>query len=130
MNEMSDEENVRTPSIVIIAEHPGFQVSLQDWLCTCLPACVIMLSGDLEEFIDQGLAQKPDIILLDFGLQPKKNIDVVRQLKVLHPQAAIIAMSDQYHALLQNKVFSAGASAFLQKSRMVLDLVPTIQQYL
>jgi DNA-binding NarL/FixJ family response regulator len=115
---------------MIVAEHPGLLASLRDWLHNQLPACDVIMVDSLAESLQLVTTQQPDMILLDFGLQPQQNISAIRQLHAILPSARIIAMTDQRPSALHAEALAAGACAMVQKTRMVLDLIPTILQQL
>ena len=126
MRDRTGRPTTEVPNIMIVAEHHGLLASLHDWLHSQLPGCDVTSVDSLAESFELVTTQQPDMILLDFGLQPQKNISAIRQLHAILPQARIIAMTDQRPSALHTEALAAGACAVVQKTRMVLDLVPTI----
>jgi NarL family two-component system response regulator LiaR len=77
---------------------------------------VVGEAGDGEEAVQMAADFKPDVIIMDIAMPRLNGIEATRQIKLLHPQIAVLVLSayddDEYvFALLK-----AGAAGYLLKS--------------
>jgi two-component system, NarL family, invasion response regulator UvrY len=78
--------------------------------------------------INMAKAEAYDMVLLDISLPDKHGVEVLKQLKMNHPQMAVLMLSmhaeDQYAV----RSMKAGASGYLNKQSVPSQLVEAIRQ--
>lgn len=70
----------------------------------------------------------PDVVLLDVSMPGMSGLQVARILREKVPTVKIVVMSQHDPALLLPRALEAGAQACIDKSRLAIDLVPTIER--
>lgn len=75
-----------------------------------------------------NLTHKPDIILVDIGLPDGNGIDLIRQIKQLHPKGEVMVISafgDEEHVV---EAIEAGATGYILKDDSLAKVGPHILQ--
>jgi DNA-binding NarL/FixJ family response regulator len=70
----------------------------------------------------------PDVVLLDVSMPGMSGLQVARILREKVPTVKIVVMSQHDPALLLPRALEAGAHACIDKTRLAIDLVPTIER--
>jgi len=65
----------------------------------------------------------PDIILLDFDAPPMNGLDVLKEVKVLHPQIHLLMISAQQDISVVIEAIRFGVSGYIMKDDNQLDMV-------
>lgn len=69
----------------------------------------------------------PDVIILDLNMPNMNGLDASRMVRQKLPHTRILLMSQNDPALLQPVALAAGADGCIDKSRLVVDLIPAIK---
>jgi DNA-binding NarL/FixJ family response regulator len=85
---------------------------------------------DGTEAIQRVLELLPDLILLDISMPGLSGLDVARAVREKAPATRIVIMSQHDPAVLLPRAMQAGAHACVDKSRLAMDLLPTIERML
>ena len=117
-------------SILVVDDHALIRKGLKQ-LLEDTPD--IRITGEAEcgvQAINMVRAHRYDLVLLDISLPDKQGIDVLRQLKVEHPNIKVIVLSmhpeDQYGV----RTLKAGALGYLNKQSAPDLLIGAIRQVL
>jgi len=87
-------------------------------------AVAVAMTGDAALL---GLADTPDVILVDVQLGRENGFDVIRRLREADARkTAIIAISSHDPSDLVDMVAASGANGFIAKSRLSLDAVTAL----
>jgi len=65
----------------------------------------------------------PDIILLDFDAPSMNGLDVLKEVKVLHPQIHLLMISAQQDIRVVIEAIRFGVSGYIMKDEHQLDMV-------
>lgn len=65
----------------------------------------------------------PDIILLDYDAPPLNGLDVLKEVKVLHPQIHLLMISAQKDIKVVEEAIRYGVSGYIMKDDRQLDMV-------
>ncbi len=71
----------------------------------------------------QHLYIMPDIILLDFDVPPGNGLDVLKEVKVLHPHIHLLMISSQQDINVVIEAIRFGVSGYIMKDENQLDMV-------
>lgn len=85
---------------------------------------------DGTEAIQSAASLLPDVVLLDVSMPGLNGLDVARILREKVPAVKIVIMSQHDPALLLPRAIEAGAHACIDKSRLAIDLLRTIDRIL
>jgi DNA-binding NarL/FixJ family response regulator len=77
---------------------------------------VVGEAEDGKAAIDQALATRPDVVVLDYALPLINGIEVTRQIRARVPGAEVLIFTMHDTATLVREVLEAGARGFLLKS--------------
>lgn len=88
---------------------------------------VIAEAGDGISAVEQALATRPDVLIIDVAMPGMTGIEATRQIKQQYPKVAVLALTayddDQYVLALLN----AGAAGFLLKDVRGQELVTAVR---
>jgi DNA-binding NarL/FixJ family response regulator len=116
--------------ILIVDDHPMLREGLRGvinrqpdlWVC-----------GEAENAAQAlNAAQKlaPDLALVDITLPGKSGLELVKDLKVMHPHVVILAISMHDESLYAERMLRAGASGYITKQQPPEELIKAIRQVL
>jgi len=88
---------------------------------------VVAEAGDGEEAVRLAAEHRPDVVIMDISLPKLNGLEATKQIKAIHPAAAVLVLTayedDQYiFAFLE-----AGAVGYLLKDVSATDLIRTIR---
>jgi DNA-binding NarL/FixJ family response regulator len=72
----------------------------------------------------------PDLALVDITLPGKSGLELVKDLKVMHPHVVILAISMHDESLYAERMLRAGASGYITKQQPPEELIRAIRQVL
>jgi DNA-binding NarL/FixJ family response regulator len=80
-----------------------------------------------KDAVDQALATRPDIVVLDYALPVMNGIEATRQIRARVPGAEVLIFTMHDTATLVREVLEAGAKGFLLKSDARKFLIAAIE---
>ena len=116
--------------ILIVDDHP----LLREGLCTVInhePDMIVC--GAVEnarQAMDAVAKLAPDLALVDITLPGKSGLELVKDLKAMHPGVAILAISMHDESLYAERMLRAGAGGYITKQQPPEELVKAIRQVL
>jgi DNA-binding NarL/FixJ family response regulator len=91
---------------------------------------VIGEASDGLEALQTAVELRPDLILLDIGLQSLNGIKVARQMRSLVPESIIIFLTQESSADLVQEALSLGARGYVTKTTAEADLFAAVEAVL
>jgi DNA-binding NarL/FixJ family response regulator len=125
---LNQNENRMNKHILIVEDHKALRKSLMDWLKGIFPQCDFSEAACGEEAIEICRDILPDLILMDISLPRLNGIGTVKDIISLVPKAKVIMLTIHEEEAYRIEAMSAGASAYVPKSMMKNDLIPTIRR--
>lgn len=116
--------------MLIVEDHFNLRKSLTDWLEQAYPEYKILTAGDGEAAIDTARTRPLSLILIDLHLPPINGFEAARRIKASRPELPIVVMTNEDDDFYKDFLFSAGADAYMSKSRIIQELLPTINKLL
>lgn len=116
--------------ILIVDDHPLMREGLRN---TINREPDMMVCGEAEAAPAAMEAVKklaPDLALVDVTLPGKSGLELVKDLKVMHPHLLILAISMHDESLYAERMLRAGASGYLTKQNPPTELIKAIRQVL
>jgi two-component system response regulator DesR len=83
---------------------------------------------NVSHLIGEVIRLQPDVVLLDLGMSGTDGLEACRQLREAVPTARIVLYSASDEPDLGDRALAAGASGFVPKIRIAVDLLPAIQR--
>jgi DNA-binding NarL/FixJ family response regulator len=109
-------------------DHPLLREGLKHILLECSD---IEFAGEVDNgfaLIEKLRTGKFDMVLLDLSMPGKSGIDLIKQVKLEHPQLSILVLSTHKEDLYAVRTLRAGASGYLCKDYAASDLVVAIRK--
>ena len=108
-----DHDVVRSGVRAILEAHEGWEV--------------VGEAEDGKEAIDQALATRPDVVVLDYALPLVNGVEATRQIRARVPGAEVLIFTMHDTDSLVREVLEAGARGFLLKSDARQFLVSAVE---
>jgi DNA-binding NarL/FixJ family response regulator len=108
-----DHDVVRSGVRTILEAHEGWEV--------------VGEATDGKQAVDQALAIRPDIVILDYGLPLMNGVEVTRQIRTRLPGVEVLIFTMHDTDSLVRDVLEAGARGFLLKSDARQFLVSAVE---
>jgi DNA-binding NarL/FixJ family response regulator len=116
------DEMTRTRRVAIADDSPTFLGAAATYVST-LPGFTIAGTARTEpQTVELVESSKPDVLLLDLGIGPRKGLDLVRRLKASPAAPLIVALSLFYTPQALAAARRAGADDLVGKERFIAGL--------
>jgi len=116
--------------ILIVEDHNAVRKSLRDWLGGVFPKCNLIESTSGEEAIEICRTITPDVILMDISLPKMNGIEATKRILSISPKTRVVMLTIHESEKYRIEAMSAGASAYVTKSVMKTELIPTMTRLL
>lgn len=116
--------------ILIVDDHPLTRrgiaqvIELQKDLAVCGEA------RDADQAMLAIRSKKPDLVLVDLSLPGKHGLELIKDIRSLHPAVLILVVSMHDESILASHALRAGARGFLMKTEGGEKLIQAIRQVL
>jgi PAS domain S-box-containing protein len=114
--------------ILLVDDHAMVREGLRSILESYADLEVVGEAGDGMEAVKLARTRHPDVVVMDINMPRMDGIAATRQIKQDHPSTAVIGISVQDSAQVEQAMLSAGASKFLTKDRAAGHLYEAILQ--
>ena len=114
-------------SIIVADDHPLFRQSIRNVLEAQSDFQVVAETGDGAEAVRLATELQPDVVLMDITMPKMDGLEATRQIKVSHPNIAVLVLtihSDDQHIM---GILEAGAAGYLTKSVFGEEVVQSIR---
>jgi DNA-binding NarL/FixJ family response regulator len=116
--------------IFIVDDHP----LVREWLTNLIkqhPGLVVCGEAAAAAEAVSGIAStKPDVAIVDISLRNGSGLDLIKTLKVMHPDTAIIVLSMHDERLYAERSLRAGARGYIMKRETTRNVIAAIRQVL
>lgn len=117
-------------NIVIVDDHPTTREGLRAVINREPDLMVCGEAGNARQAMEIVQKLAPDLVLMDITMPDKSGLELVKDLKALHPQLAILGLSMHEETLYAERVLRAGAGGYITKQQPPEELVKAIRQVL
>ncbi len=117
-------------SILILEDHPATRIALRKWLEVTFPQYTILEATNVQNVLNQIIDVHPQFILIDLNLPFSDTIQIMQAIKHKLPEAKIIMLATCGDECYRFAALDAGASAYVVKHKMYIELVPTLCKFL
>ena len=100
----------------LVGHEPDLQVSSQ--------------AESAAQALDAVNAQPPDLLLLDISLPDRSGLELIKDLRTLHPQLPILVVSMHDESIYAERVLRAGGRGYIMKQEGGQKLMQAIRQVL
>jgi DNA-binding NarL/FixJ family response regulator len=116
--------------IFIVDDHP----LVREWLTNLIkqhPGLVVCGEAATAAEAVSGIANTtPDVAIVDISLRNGSGLDLIKTLKAMHPDTAIIVLSMHDERLYAERSLRAGARGYIMKRETTRNVIAAIRQVL
>ena len=122
--------NKSKAKIFLVDDHP----LVREWLTNLIhqqPDLVVCgESEDAPNAMQQIAATKPDVAIVDISIKHGSGIELIKNLKAMLPDLAMIVLSMHDERLYAERALRAGARGYIMKSETAKKVITVIRQVL
>lgn len=116
------EETTLTRRVAIADDSPAFLAAAATYVSTLPGFTIAGTARTAPEAFELVESSKPDVLLLDLGLAPRRGLELVRKVKAAPAAPLIVALSLFYTPEALAAVRRAGADDLVGKERFIAGL--------
>lgn len=120
----------RTSRILVIEDHPLMREGISKWINSEPELEVCGEAGDSGRGMKAVSQLKPDLVLCDIDLGANSGLELLKDLKVLHPQIPVVMLSMYEESFYALRSMRAGASGYVMKKQGGAEVVQAIKEVL
>jgi DNA-binding NarL/FixJ family response regulator len=120
----------RKSQIVIVDDHPVLRDGLTQLICDQPDLeCTGMAdnTADAKRLVERSA---PDLMILDLRLKTGDALDLIKTLRVEHPDVKVLVLSQCDEMIFAERALRAGASGYVMKENATEELLRAIQKVL
>lgn len=120
----------RKARIVVIDDHPLLRDGLIQLVCS-QPDLECTGAADNTADAKRLVAQStPDLMILDLRLKSGDTLDLIKSLRVEHPDLKVLVLSQYDEMLFAERVLRAGASGYVMKENATEEVLNAVRKVL
>ena len=116
--------------VIVVEDHPVLSDGLRQ-LIDKQPdlACVGIAdnTSDAKRLVEQS---KPDLMLLDLRLKGGDALDLIKTLRVEHPETKVLVLSQYDELIFAERTLRAGASGYIMKENVANEVLRAVRKVL
>ncbi len=116
--------------VIVVEDHPVLCEGLMQLICR-QPDLSCTSSADntagAKRLVEQS---KPDLVLLDLGLKGGDSLDLIKTLRVEHPDVKVLVLSQYDELIFAERVLRAGASGYIMKENATEEVLRAVRKVL
>ena len=113
--------------VLIVDDHEAVRNGVRTLLASSTHWSVCGEASDGVEAVEKAKRLCPDVVLMDVSMPRMDGIEATRIIRREVPESDVIIVSQNDPVLMQKVAVEAGAKAFVEKSRIVQDLLRVIE---
>lgn len=113
--------------ILVVDDHAVVRAGLRNFLADCPDMQIAGDAANSEQAVRLVREQDWSVVLLDISLPDKSGVDVLKQIKREKPDLPVLVLSMHAETRYAVQLLRNGASGYLQKEAMAVDLVGAIR---
>lgn len=114
--------------ILIVEDHPLMREGLANAINRERDLTVCGEARAASEAMEAVRKLRPDLALIDITLPDKSGLELIKDLKAMHPDLLMLAVSMHDESLYAERVLRAGGSGYITKQRPPEELIGAIRQ--
>jgi len=116
--------------VLVVDDHESVRRGLRSLLSSSPEWTVCGEASDGIDAIAKARALRPDVVLMDVSMPRMDGVEAARVIRRELPQSKIIIISQNDPELLQQQAREVDAAAYVTKSELTAELIPTLQRVL
>jgi len=102
-------------TIVLVEDHTLMREGLAQLVNSQSDLKVVAEAGDAAKGLDQILAHRPDVAIVDITLPGRNGLELIKDIRAQIPEQIILVISMHDEALYAERVLKAGAKGYVMK---------------
>jgi DNA-binding NarL/FixJ family response regulator len=127
---MKKAEKSTKAQILIVDDHPMTRAGLTHLINHQADTVVCCEAENAAEALDRLAVSKPDLMLIDITLPGKSGLELIKDVKAMRPDLAVLVISMHDESLYADRVLRAGARGYITKHEGGEKLMAAIRQVL
>ena len=116
--------------VLVVDDHPIVRKGLENLINYEKDLMVCQQAEDAHEAMKAIDKLKPDIVIVDISLKDKNGMELIKSIKIQHPDLPILALSMHDESLYAERVIRAGAKGYIMKQQATENIVKAIRKVL
>ena len=116
--------------LVIVDDHPIVRQGLMMLIDHEKDLAVCAQAQDSYEAIKAVKATAPDLAIVDISLREDNGVELIKDIKVQHPEVPVLALSMHDESLYAERVLRAGAKGYIMKQQAPEKVISAIRKVL
>jgi DNA-binding NarL/FixJ family response regulator len=118
----------RKVRVLLIDDQPLVREGITAVLTRSPDLSIVGEASDGREAIEKFRALQPDVTVMDLPMRPMRGIDAMCAIRLERPTARIVVLTRFAGDVLARRALEAGASAYVLKERVGMDLGDIIRE--
>ena len=114
--------------VLLVDDHEAFLRVATEFLQRHEDLVVVGTARGGKEALAQAQELRPEVILVDLNMPGMNGMETIPRLRVMLPQAGIIALTLLDVNTYRRPALAAGADDFVAKANLTTDLLPAIRR--
>jgi DNA-binding NarL/FixJ family response regulator len=120
----------RDAKILIVDDHPLLREGLQRVIGSEEGLEICGVAGSVGEALRLTESTSPDLVITDLGLPERSGLELIKDLRALHPCIPVLVLSMHDEMLYAERAFAAGAKGYVMKETAAEHLITAIRTVL
>lgn len=114
--------------VLVVDDHPVVRQGLKLLLSQESDMAVCAEAGSAREALRQVQEAAPDVVVADISLRDESGLELVKSLKIRHPQIPVLVLSIHDETLYAERMLRAGARGYVMKEAPPEQVVTAIRR--
>ena len=114
--------------ILIVDDHPLVRKGLVDLIGDEKDLEVCCEAGTVSEALRLVNDDQPDLAIIDIALDGESGLELIKQIKSLHPDVSMLVCSAHDESLYAERCLQAGAKGYINKKVMMDEVINAIRR--
>jgi len=119
---------VQTKRILIVDDHPMMREGLRGTIKGEPDLEICGEAEDAKQALERLGNCKPDLVLMDITLPGKNGLELIKDIRVTHPNLPILVLSMHDESLYAERALRAGAGGYITKQQSPAELISAIRK--
>ena len=120
--------NEKKTKILIVDDHPIVRQGLAELINHETDMVVCGQAEDISEAMKTIKTSKPDMVIVDILLKESSGLELIKDIKNLYPDLAVLALSMHDESLYAERALRAGARGYIMKAAATENVITAIRR--
>jgi DNA-binding NarL/FixJ family response regulator len=112
--------------VVLVDDDPGFLEALQALFAGDERFEIVGTARDGADALSLAISLQPDVVTMDIEMPHLDGVEATRRIRAQVPETRVVVVSSPAYAGREEMAREAGASAYVSKSVVADELLPTV----